>query len=84
MKINIYLRNIKTGETKIYCSNYDIEEPFSPFCWEEGNFSCDCNRSLFLYDHDEDKELDCNSDENIIVIDKITNCKTGEILIENL
>ena len=80
MKINIHLRNVKTGEVRVYQPDYDVEEPFNPFMWEEGNFSCDCNRSLFLYDWDDDKKLPCNPIDNVIVVDKITNRATNKIL----
>ena len=33
-----------TGEARIYEDEY----PYSEFIWNEGNYSCDCNRGLFF------------------------------------
>jgi hypothetical protein len=35
-------------------------EDYARYQWLDGNYSCDCNRSLFLYDHDPEKELPCD------------------------
>jgi len=82
MKYLFYLRNTETGETKTYHENYDWDDEGDMFFqWFENNYSCDCNRSLFMYEHEEDKELDCSGDKNIIVIDKIEN-EEGETVWE--
>ena len=55
----VLLRDKVTG----YKKWIEREEPFYRYMWEEGNFSCDCNRSLFLYDYK--KMFPCNrSDED--------------------
>lgn len=70
MRYKFQLRNIETGETCLYADIHDYEEEYRMLCqWLEGNFSCDCNRSLFLYS--QEKELPCNNGENTIVVDKI-------------
>jgi hypothetical protein len=72
MKYKFHLRNIETGESRVYEDDFDHESESGMFWqWFEGNFCCDCNRSLFLYDWDESKELLCNSEDNTIVLDKI-------------
>ena len=76
MKIDVYLRDTRTGYTNVYHENDD--EPFVDYGWSEGNFSCDCNRSILLYPEDEEKELPCGN--GTIVIDKIVRTDTGEIL----
>ena len=78
--IDVYLRDTRDGYIRVISdTGYpSIDgDPFSAFIWSEGNYLCDCNRSLFLYD-DEDKKLPCG--EGTIVIDKIVKCDTGEIL----
>lgn len=80
MAIDVYLRNVKTGETGMKHFDFD----YNPNLWDIGNYSCDCNRSLFLYDYNEDKELDCNVSDNVIVIDKIVDHETVEVLAKNL
>lgn len=68
MEYTFYLRNIITNECKTY--KYDCNnEGDMLFMWLEGNYACDCNRSLFLYDFDREKQLACG--DEIIVIDKI-------------
>lgn len=79
-KIDVYLRNTIDGFTDIYHDDWDYPEPFNSCMWYEGNYSCDCNRSYFLYNWDNNKELDCNIENNIIIIDKIVRRDTGEIL----
>jgi hypothetical protein len=36
------------------------------YLWEEGNYSCDCNRSLFLWNFVDAKKLECDLGENRI------------------
>ena len=63
----IVLRDTRNGKYKILGETSEHQDPESMlFLWSEGNFSCDCNRSLFFYDDDEEQELPCNPDENII------------------
>jgi len=44
------------------------------FMWTDGNWSCDCNRCLFLWGWDEDgdpnHDLKCNVWENRIIVTK--------------
>lgn len=50
-KITAHILNETTGEIKIseHDAIYDRDtDGPSLFIWEEGNFSCDCNRSLFF------------------------------------
>ncbi len=41
----------KTGDAKIDSSP-------NPFIWEEGNYSCDCNRRIFFEDAGDEEERD--------------------------
>ena len=68
LKYIFYLRNTITGETNTCVQDWEPEEDML-FQWLENNYACDCNRSLFLYDFDRDKQLECG--DEIIVIDKI-------------
>jgi hypothetical protein len=47
-------------------SELEAEDNFT-FLWEEGNYSCDCNRSIFLWPHDDSKHLEC-SDNRIELV----------------
>ena len=38
------ITDTETGEPRIYEDEY----PYNDFLWTEGNYSCDCNRCLFL------------------------------------
>jgi len=71
-----------TGERRVYETDgmwREEENQFNPFIWEEGNFSCDCNRSIFMYDSDETKELPCSGHE--IIIEKIVAKDEPEIVL---
>jgi len=84
-KISVYLRNKDDGFSDVYITE-NYSKIFNEFIWTEGNYACDCNRSLFLYDgwNHKDKCLDCNVGDNIIVIDKIIRTDNGEVLIEDI
>ena len=85
MKYTINLRNTLTGETTAYQDDYEWKKEKSMiFQYTEGNYSCDCNRSLFMYNWDEDKELECSMDTNVVVIDKITREDGSEVVIEGV
>jgi hypothetical protein len=43
MKVLAHIRNNHTGEVR----QYPCEEA-TAFIWEEGNYSCDCNRELLF------------------------------------
>ncbi len=70
MPYEVHLRDRRTGVRKIV--TLDLQWT-NEFWWREGNASCDCNRSLFMYDHDEELELPCSRGPNIIVVEKIVN-----------
>ena len=70
-------------DTKTKHQNWFTEERAGPlneaihnaeFMWNEGNWSCDCNRSFFLWgwraDDEPVHELPCNTGKNRIVIVK--------------
>lgn len=86
MKIDVYLRNTQTGDMGVYHDSHDwLDEPDYPasdaitYIYGEGNYSCDCNRALFLYDWSiYAKQIQCG--HGLISIDKITNRETGEII----
>ncbi len=82
--IQIYLQDTRTG--KVVC-HYQDTGTFKTwadawFYWTEGNFGCDCNRSIAMGCEEED-ELDCNPNDNVIeIIAVIDSC--GQIHIEDL
>ena len=87
-KIDVYLRDLNTGYSDVYHTHdpFDNEfynNGFGTYLWSEGNYSCDCNRSLFLYCYAENgtgKYKDYPCGEGNIIIDKIVRVDTGEIL----
>ena len=60
----VLLKDTETG----FDDWYDSEYPYSSAQWEEGNYSCDCNRSLFLYGLDLNDSFPCNTEKNRIII----------------
>jgi hypothetical protein len=77
---DIYLRDFETGKTGVYTQECSMTPDECLYYWEDGNASCDCNRSIWLYGYDSEDCLDCNADENIILVDKIVVRETGEEL----
>lgn len=71
--IDVHLFRPSTGERRVHQTEctWDDAGGNPDFIWKEGNFACDCNRSLFLYDWDDEKTLPCNTDANEIIIEKI-------------
>jgi hypothetical protein len=78
--IAVHLRDSVSGDTRTYETGglTNDEGGFSDFIWSEGNFSCDCNRCLFLWNWDAAKDLPCNTEEPRIIVDKIVRIDTGE------
>ena len=74
----VYLRDTRNGFSGVHKTEARDDEQIR-YMYEEGYFGCVCNRPIFLYD-DEEKELDCNAGENLIVVDKIVNVDTGAIV----
>lgn len=56
------------------------------FPYSEGNFSCDCNRSIWLYGFEPCvDEFECNQFyRNRIIIESIIEDKTGEVLYSEI
>jgi hypothetical protein len=54
-----------------YDFGYEYEKECAKFMFEEGNYSCDCNKSLFINRHCDDKfkELDCGDEIELIELD---------------
>lgn len=85
MLVDIYLTDTETGVSRVYQDKYEWEDvdEFWPasaaiiYQYTEGNYSCDCNRSLMLHDWDRDKTKPCG---NTIRLDKIVDRATGQII----
>ncbi len=69
---DVHILNVATGETRIHVDpwhdmyEYEPGGQFRSFMWEEGNYSCDCNRHLFFEravgnEPDWDTNLRCNT-----------------------
>jgi hypothetical protein len=76
IKVTALIRKNDTGEIREYQSSLPLDcITNQPLCylWEEGNFSCDCNRELLFYDHEIDDTSCSNNrfDVNIVLDDKI-------------
>lgn len=69
MNIEAHLRNKKSGETVKYNATYSDDDKIEDilFFWTEGNYSCDCNRRIFMgVDYD---DAECGDGE--IIVDKL-------------
>ena len=63
----VTLRDTRDGFTKTIEQEWGLSEPWGdsyPWVgyWLDGNNSCDCNRSRYLYRYDEDKQTGCGDD----------------------
>lgn len=90
MNLNVEIRDTKQNLTRIY--NYEWgEDAFSDFLWSEGNYSCDCNRSLFFQraagkpemevlksDESDPDYSDCNTGPNRF---KLTICDDAGVVL---
>lgn len=66
-KAEVLLRD-KSGRERLYLDEINDNHLDSyVFLWEEGNFACDCNRSLFLYENGEAEALPCGDTEIRVV-----------------
>ena len=72
VKLLAHLRDTLSGDTLIYENDFPHDFKTALYHWTEGNYGCDCNRSLFLWNGDEAKELRCNTGDNQIVLDSLT------------
>ena len=78
VQINVHIKNMDTQEVRIFETDgiwYDGH--FGLYIWEEGNFSCDCNRASFFARAGND-EYDDECGESRFSIN-IENPKTGKI-----
>ena len=52
MSYDVLIRKNATGEVRTYrtdeCDWYENDEGSTRWMWMEGNYQCDCNRSLFF------------------------------------
>ncbi len=74
------IRNNLTGEIRLYMTEGIMEEgddhPHT-FIWEEGNYSCDCNREIFFFraggERAPDEESACTDDRySVNLVNPIT------------
>lgn len=66
----IRLRSADSGETRDFVDDCEYSDDAIVFMYSEGNYSCDCNRSLFFYAWLD--ALDCNAGPNKIQVLSIT------------
>jgi hypothetical protein len=74
MLIVTILRDSRDGFTRTLSSEVPdwTEREAVVYLWTDGNWGCDCNRSRFLYEDDDDpRHLSC-SDDNIIELVNLT------------
>ena len=66
IKVTARLKDRHTGEIKDYV--YESTNDNIAWQWTEGNYSCDCNRSIAFYGLTLDNKavLSCSGDENRI------------------
>lgn len=84
-KIDVLIRNNETGESVVYEHDGCFEDGvFRKFIWEEGNYSCDCNRALFFFrakNMDDPEDRQCGEELYSV---KIIRKSTGEVLYDEI
>jgi hypothetical protein len=82
----VFIKNNETGEIREHHDELIIDEETkepSLFIWEEGNYSCDCNRELFFLrakHESEESVLNQNRCTDGRFSVKIKEAQTGRIL----
>lgn len=82
MKFRITLKDIISGDTRTFEEEYeqdvypDYPYEYVEYLWEKGNYSCDCNRSIFLWPDNEGKHLECSN--NLIKLIELTPLERGK------
>ncbi len=66
MVVNALLRSRETGQQARYTHEWPGRVSGAVWLWTEGNYSCDCNRSIFLLGRDLDNTLPCNGGDPTI------------------
>ena len=84
VEIDVVVKHNDTGEIRTLSTTAILDnETYEPhlFIWEEGNYSCDCNRKIFwgrAIEHEyEDEETPCGDGKYSI---NLVNPKTGEVV----
>src|SRR5689334_15778879 len=86
--IDITILDTTTGERVTYRDEdggyEDPDNPgeFADFIWREGNFSCDCNRSLFfrLAKGEDVDTMDATCGDGRYVVEQIVRVSNGEVV----
>lgn len=70
-KYRITLKDTLTGDTRTFEQSMSDDTPQAAdhvmeYLWNDGNYGCDCNRSLFLWQFDDNKQLPCDFLKNRI------------------
>jgi hypothetical protein len=83
--VTVRITDTKTGNTADYkTTEYESGDGWDPFIWSDGNYSCDCNRSLFFSratGTEEEESPACGTiEENRYRVDSIIEDATGDVL----
>lgn len=85
MKLKVEIRRNSDGViVQDVWDEPQVPHEFSAYIWEDGNYSCDCNRELFFTRarfEDDPEETECG-DERFSV--RLSDADTGEILYDEL
>jgi hypothetical protein len=92
---SVHLLDTLTGKRSVYeqpdyywhhvnhDKRYGDSAGTAQYIWEEGNYSCDCNRLAFMYDEDEANPFTCNGSENQrVTVEKIVLSDGTEVYSE--
>jgi hypothetical protein len=61
MTVTALLRD-PAGVEREYSTEWDESgRDIVEFMWSDGNYACDCNRSLFLYNWDATRDIPCGN-----------------------
>lgn len=78
MRVTIYIRKNDTGEVRSYEDETNFDQDTIIYNWEEGNYSCDCNRSAFFINaanEDDPDDIPCSDGKYSVNIEA-----NGEII----
>lgn len=87
MKINVTIRDRNTDVVRVFADDYDWTDGDHTivYMYRDGNYSCDCNRSIFFAravgENGLEQAVECG--EGRFVVETITDQSKGRVIYED-
>ena len=81
MLVDVHMRNSLSGEKRVFRDPHDYAaDDFIAYLWSDGNFGCDCNRSLFFARAVGAEEIDAPCGQTQFEVEKIVDRASGAVV----